>query len=68
MSLCTWARPQAIIDFDPATQVDWNGGVIDLAPKRLQGVLSVAADGMPRFLRRASRRTESSDDLAALMP
>jgi integrase len=32
MSLCTWARPQAIIDFDPATQVDWNGGVIDLAP------------------------------------
>jgi hypothetical protein len=32
MSLCTWARPQAIIDFDPATQVDWNGGLIDLAP------------------------------------
>jgi hypothetical protein len=31
MSLCTWARPQAIIDFDPAAQVDWNGGVIDLA-------------------------------------
>jgi len=25
-SLCTWARPQAIIDFDPTTQVDWNGG------------------------------------------
>jgi integrase len=32
MSLCTWARPQAIIDFDPASQVDWNGGIIDLAP------------------------------------
>ena len=32
MSLCTWARPQAIIDFDLATQVDLNGGVIDLAP------------------------------------
>ena len=32
MSLCTWARPQAIIDFDPATQVDWNGRLIDLAP------------------------------------
>jgi hypothetical protein len=32
LSLCTWARPQAIIDFDPATQVDWNGGCIDLAP------------------------------------
>ena len=31
-SLCTWARPQAIIDFDPTTQVDWNGGLIDLAP------------------------------------
>lgn len=25
MSLSTWARPQAIIDFDPASQVDWNG-------------------------------------------
>jgi hypothetical protein len=32
VSLCTWARPQAIIDFDPATQVDRNGGFIDLAP------------------------------------
>jgi integrase len=32
LSLCTWARPQAIIDFDPVTQVDWNGGFIDLAP------------------------------------
>ena len=32
LSLCTWARPQAIIDFDPTTQVDWNGGLIDLAP------------------------------------
>jgi hypothetical protein len=32
MSLCTWARPQAILDFDPATQVDWNDGTIDLAP------------------------------------
>jgi integrase len=32
LSLCTWARPQAILDFDPATQVDWNGGLIDLAP------------------------------------
>jgi hypothetical protein len=32
LSLYRWARPQAIIDFDPATQVDWNGGFIDLAP------------------------------------
>jgi hypothetical protein len=32
MALCTWARPQAIIDFDPTTQVDWNIPAIDLAP------------------------------------
>jgi integrase len=32
MSLCTWARPQAIIDFDPGTQVDVNDRTIDLAP------------------------------------
>jgi hypothetical protein len=32
VSLCTWARPQAIIDFDPGTQVDWNDRSLDLAP------------------------------------
>jgi len=32
MALCTWARPQALIDLDPAEQIDWNAGVIDLAP------------------------------------
>jgi integrase len=32
MSLCTWARPQAVLDFDPPTQVDWKDGSIDLAP------------------------------------
>jgi integrase len=32
MSLCTWARPQAIIDFDPGKQIDLNDGTIDLAP------------------------------------
>src|SRR5262249_53124800 len=32
ISLCTWARPQAIIDFDPTMQVDWREAAIDLAP------------------------------------
>jgi hypothetical protein len=32
ISLTTWARPQAVIDFDPATQVDWRAAAIDLAP------------------------------------
>ena len=32
LSLTTWARPQAVIDFDPATQVDWREVAIDLAP------------------------------------
>ncbi len=32
LSLTTWARPQAVIDFDPATQAHWNDGTIDLAP------------------------------------
>jgi integrase len=32
MSLCTWARPQAMIDFDPHTQIQWNNFVLDLAP------------------------------------
>jgi hypothetical protein len=31
MSLATWARPQAVIDFDPV-QVDWEDGAVDLAP------------------------------------
>jgi integrase len=30
--LCTWARPQAVIDFDPEHQIDWTGAVLDLAP------------------------------------
>ena len=32
LSLCTWARPQAVIDFDPAAQIDWHGLTLDLAP------------------------------------
>ena len=32
MSLCTWARPQAVTDFDPDRQVDWFGEHLDLAP------------------------------------
>jgi hypothetical protein len=32
MELCTWARPQAVIDFDPNEQVDWDGATIDLNP------------------------------------
>lgn len=32
LSLTTWARPQAVIDFDPETQVDWKEVAIDLAP------------------------------------
>jgi integrase len=32
MSLCTWARPQAVIDFDPHTQIAWNSFVLNLAP------------------------------------
>lgn len=31
MELSTWARPQALTDFRP-DQVDWNDGVLDLAP------------------------------------
>ncbi len=31
MELSTWARPQALIDLRPE-QVDWNDGVLDLAP------------------------------------
>lgn len=32
ISLCTWARPEAVTDFDPTVQVDWNAGELDLAP------------------------------------
>jgi len=32
ISLCTWARPQAVLDLHPPTQVDWNDGSLDLAP------------------------------------
>jgi integrase len=32
LSLATWARPQAVIDFDPDRQTDWADGTIDLAP------------------------------------
>jgi integrase len=32
ISLATWARPQAVIEFDPGTQVDWNDHSLDLAP------------------------------------
>jgi hypothetical protein len=32
MALCTWARPQAILDLDPTMQVTWHDGSIDLAP------------------------------------
>ena len=32
VSLCTWARPQAVIDLEPWNQVDWTDGTIDLAP------------------------------------
>lgn len=32
LSLCTWARPQAVIDFDPHAQAHWTDGSIDLAP------------------------------------
>jgi integrase len=32
IDLCTWARPQAVIDFDPDQQVDWTGAALDLAP------------------------------------
>ena len=32
LSLTTWARPQAVIDFDPQTQVNWREPAIDLAP------------------------------------
>jgi len=31
-ALCTWARPQAILDLDPTMQVTWHDGSIDLAP------------------------------------
>jgi hypothetical protein len=32
MSLATWARPQAVLDFDPRTQAHWTDGSINLAP------------------------------------
>ncbi len=32
MELCTWARPRAVLDFDPKTQANWNDGSIDLSP------------------------------------
>ncbi len=32
LELTTWARPQAIIDFNPDHQIDWNDGTLDLAP------------------------------------
>jgi len=32
LSLCTWARPQAVLDFQPAAQADWTDCTIDLAP------------------------------------
>ncbi len=32
LELCTWARPEAVTDFDPEHQVDWTAMTIDLAP------------------------------------
>jgi hypothetical protein len=32
LALCTWARPEAITDFDSRRQVDWNAATIDLEP------------------------------------
>jgi len=60
LSLCTWARPQAIIDFDQATQVDWHGLTLDLAPpgwrptkkrRPCQPLTQCAADWLIRWQR-----------------
>lgn len=32
IALNTWARPEAVADFDPRTQVDYRAGLIDLNP------------------------------------
>ena len=33
IELCTWVRPQAVIDLDPKKQVDWSNGSIDFKPE-----------------------------------
>jgi integrase len=33
IELCTWVRPQAVIDLDPKKQVDWSDGSIDFKPQ-----------------------------------
>lgn len=47
ISLITWARPQAVIDFDPATQVDWRVAAMD---SDQQAQTATTDDGMPRRL------------------
>lgn len=32
IELCTWVRPQAVIDLDPKKQVNWSDGSIDFKP------------------------------------
>jgi integrase len=33
IELCTWVRPQAVIDLNPKKQVDWSDGSIDFKPE-----------------------------------
>lgn len=33
IELCTWVRPQAVIDLDPNKQIDWSDGSIDFKPE-----------------------------------
>jgi hypothetical protein len=72
LSLCTWARPQAVIDFDPITQSDWQTPAIDLKPvgwrptkkrRATQPMSQCLADWLVTWLQEDDQRSKT--DIAA---
>lgn len=72
LSLCTWARPEAITDFDAERQVDWHGLTLNLAPpdwrptkkrRSLQPLTQCVADWLQAWTQADQR--QAAEDLAA---